>query len=176
MTVTWKSTYDRFKSAQRAHIFATPALAAKFALYFLCLPGAALVAIVIVVHDAWAGHHISESEFVIPIALAGGAIGGWVSRVLTMRKLYRNSWPSKAKVRENVLTFTGDGVSAECAGVGKTQLEWNAFCRFVESRQWILIYFSKTRWLNIPRESLTQDQYSELMQYLKAHVGGEGSC
>jgi hypothetical protein len=175
MTITWDSTYERFKAAQRAHIRASPKVALRFAFYLILLPVAALIGMVMLSLDILAGKNIGETGFVIPFALLGASIGGWGSRILTLRKSYKNSWPSKTVERRNTLVISEKGICAEFPGVGKTQLEWNAFCRFVESKWIILVYLSETRWLNIPRDVLTEDQHVELVQLLETHIPG-GRC
>jgi YcxB-like protein len=175
MTISWESTYEQFKSAQRAHIKNTPTLAAKFVLYFILPPVIAVIAFAVLLHDSAVGKHIGESELIIPFALAVGSICGWISRALMLQKIYRNLWSPRDPSRTCNLSISETGIQSERTGIGKAQLEWNAFYRFTEHKKVILIYSTPTRWVNIPREVLSEDQHAELLRLLQTHVGS-GSC
>jgi len=171
MTISWESTYEQFKAGVRARIWASPETSLRFAFNFIFIPILGVIGLSVLLVDIYVGRKIGVAELMIAFALAGWAIGNWVSRPRRLRKLFENAWPPNVTERRTTLIFSEEGVYVECPGVGKSQLEWNAFSRFVPSRKVILIYLSKAPAVIIPREILTKDQDAELIQLLETKVG-----
>ena len=177
MTISWESTYKDFNSAQWANRMASPGRTFRqFALLLLCTLGA-LIYVSIFFLDLATGKAMSDTGLISLFAFVGGSAIGWVSWKLKLMKYYENLWPAKCISRTCTLTISAEGIDSEMTGIGKTEIKWTAFCRFVETKKVILLYFSKTRWVNIPQSALTTDQQAELMRLLEIHVGrGHNSC
>jgi len=177
MTISWESTYKEFNSAQWANRMANPRRTfGQFFPLILCTLGA-LISVAIFFLDLATGKTMSDTALISTFAFVGGSAIGWISWKLKLLKYYENLWPAKCTNRTCTLTLSDEGIYSEMMGIGNSDIKWSAFCRFVETKKVILLYFSKTRWVNIPQSALTADQQTELMQLLETHIGrDQNSC
>jgi hypothetical protein len=173
LMISWESTYENWVAAQRLHRWSNLGTSSSFVFAYVLVPLFGLLPL-----SQWLiDHHAGDSQDALAqLPWAAGFVAWtvliWATRLRAYRRAYRNSWPSNVKERVNTLVLSDSGIHAITPGVGDTNLQWSAFCRVVENKRMLLIYMSKTKWLNIPQTALTAEQRAELKALLAAHIGG----
>lgn len=172
LTISWESNYGQWLAAQRLHRRSNLGVGSSFVLAYIVVPLFGLFPLSQWLIDRRVGD-MQDAAAQLPWAafFVAWAILIWVFRLRTYRRAFRNSWPTNVEERTNTLVISDAGIRAITPGVGDANLQWNAFCRVVENKEVLLIYMSKTKWLNIPQSAIHPGQRSELKALLDAHIG-----
>jgi YcxB-like protein len=166
MTLHFQFTLDDYRNAFRAHFRKGASALTRWTLR---------VGLVIGVFFFLAGVLLfvtgqrALSVVLVPFLL--GALWTWIGTGQTYQLSARSQFAKNPMLREpRTIELNEDGVNTD-AGIASSQMSWQAYLRYVESKDTFLLYTSPACFVIIPKRILQPEQMSELRQLMHAHIG-----
>ena len=171
MTIDFQFTPDDYRNAFRAHFKKGASLALRLMLHLCLIAGILMLLIgILFVITGQRAPNVALPPFVFGSLFTWYGIGGPYQ--FLARKEFAKS-PSNRQPRR--IEVSEAGVKTD-AGVASSNMSWEAYLRFVESKDCFLLYTSPGCFAIVPKRALQPEQVNELRQILQSNVGKQAAA
>lgn len=170
MTIHFQFTLDDYRKAFRAHLRKGASASTRWALKLFLVIGVILLlaGILLLVTGQRALNVV-----LVPFLL--GAFWIWYGLGAAYQLSAKKQFVKSPALREpRSVEFSDSGVKTD-AGVASSQVSWQAYIRYVESKDTFLIYTSPACFVIIPKRVLQPEQITELRRLLQTHIGKDAA-
>jgi hypothetical protein len=167
MRYFYTATYADFRAAQRTYIRSSTARRVRFHLltWGLLVLGTLVLALMLSLH--------LENTPLMPLyaGLGGGLLGGGIATCLLrpwrMRRAYEAFNGKVSEARSVYFEVQAETLLSGIVDRSEGRFQRAAICNFVEDETTALLFFSKKRFLYIPKTALPQEGWNDLKQWLQ---------
>lgn len=166
MVIQFQFTLDDYRNAFRAHCKKGASRLTRWTMKLLLVVGVIFFLLGILLFVTG-----QRTPNVVLMLFFLGAVWIWVGSGQTYMLSAKKQFAKAPALREpRTIELNDDGMTTD-AGVASSKASWQAYMRFVESKDSFLLYTNPACFNIIPKRVLQPEQVDELRQLLQAHIG-----